>query len=189
MYDDHEYEGWGKTLARAAAIIVGLVLIILACTPDWARAAGWQQPYGGCDEAWQAPRSAGAQACRDHGWTVTSHLVLSQHKVVRWSNLESCRFEDGSGRQQFPCSWNFPPGGGHDGASYYLTGNIDHHHAHFVWPYGVARERGWRWVTSGVADALAESDAPRATTRDWSVCRFNRQHSVVKCPTGFRWSW
>ena len=28
------------------------------------------QPYGGCDEAWQAPRSDGAQWCRDHGYAV-----------------------------------------------------------------------------------------------------------------------
>lgn len=24
------------------------------------------EPYGGCDEAWQAPKSEGAQWCRDH---------------------------------------------------------------------------------------------------------------------------
>lgn len=37
----------------------------------------WTEPYGGCDEAWQAPQSAGAWECRAHGWIVTarsSHL-------------------------------------------------------------------------------------------------------------------
>lgn len=30
----------------------------------------WQQPYGGCDEAWQAPHSKGARECRLHGFEV-----------------------------------------------------------------------------------------------------------------------
>lgn len=28
------------------------------------------QPYGGCDEAWQAPDSPGAEWCRNHGYLV-----------------------------------------------------------------------------------------------------------------------
>lgn len=26
------------------------------------------EPYGGCDEAWQAPKSPGARWCRAHGY-------------------------------------------------------------------------------------------------------------------------
>lgn len=175
-----------QELAKAVGIIVGLVIMAYACAPDWARAAEWQQPYGGCIEAWEAPHSAGAQACRDHGWTVTGHVVLTPRNVVAFSNLTSCRFEDGGGRQSYPCSWNFPPGGGHDGLSYYMTSP---QRTHYVWPYDPARARGWRWVNSGTADALAESDARRATTRDWSQCRINRARHAVKCVAGFRWSW
>jgi hypothetical protein len=30
----------------------------------------WVEPYGGCDEAWQAPQSRGARECRQHGYAV-----------------------------------------------------------------------------------------------------------------------
>lgn len=65
----------------------------------------WVQPYGGCKEAWQAPRSAGARQCRAHGWTVTRHIVVGPHRWVRYVDLPLCRFEDGSG-QRSACTWN-----------------------------------------------------------------------------------
>lgn len=38
-----------------------------------------REPYGGCDEAWQAPHSEGADLCRELGWVIRRH---SAHKEV-----------------------------------------------------------------------------------------------------------
>ena len=46
----------------------------------------------------------------------------------------------------------------------------------------------WRHVGSGLADALAEGSAPRATTRNWERCYRNRLPGVgivIACPMGY----
>jgi len=68
--------------------------------------ARWQQPYGGCKEAYVAPQSAGADECRAHGWVIRPRLVVGPYGWVRYSTLPQCRNEDGSG-QRSACSWNF----------------------------------------------------------------------------------
>ena len=75
---------------------VGTVLVTLAATvgatlcvayaPPSDAATRWQQPYGGCKEAWQAPRSEGARECRAHGWTVYRWIVLNPDGIVRYYN-------------------------------------------------------------------------------------------------------
>ena len=48
----------------------GLLLIaVILLTVDVVNAPppSWQQPYGGCDEAWRYPNSAGYAECKAHG--------------------------------------------------------------------------------------------------------------------------
>ena len=83
------------------------------------------QPYGGCDEAWQAPKSEGAEWCRDHGWTVRARYVIGPAGYLRYSSLPSCRFEDGSGQPvrggNRNCSWNVHRGDGNGRGDQYLV--------------------------------------------------------------------
>lgn len=52
-------------LVMAPALIEPTLVEVYVPEPE--PAAITLPPYGGCDEAWQAPKSAGAQWCRDHG--------------------------------------------------------------------------------------------------------------------------
>lgn len=88
--------------------LIALAVAAATLTPATPAFADWTQPYGGCDEAWQAPRSAGADACRDHGWTVRTRLVVNNHGRVAFHTMPSCPSED-AGRF---CSWNINPGDG-----------------------------------------------------------------------------
>lgn len=117
-------------------IIGGVVLgwtVVLYSAPAYAADSSWTQPYGGCDEAWQAPQSTGAQDCRDHGWVVRHRLVVGPHHWVHYSTLPSCTFEDGSG-SRLPCSWNFRSTDGNGvGDKFYVTGSSwNHHRVHYV---------------------------------------------------------
>lgn len=116
-------------------LVGGVVLgwaVILTSAPAYAE-TDWSQPYGGCDEAWQAPHSIGADQCRAHGWTVRSRLVVGPHRWVHYSTLASCTFEDGSG-SHLPCSWNFRRTDGNGiGDRFYVTGSSwSHHRVHYV---------------------------------------------------------
>lgn len=82
-----------------------------------AEAADWTQPYGGCKEAWQAPHSAGAQDCRDHGWVVRARVVVGPRGYVRYLRAPACRTEDGPG----PCFWDARSRGNGQGSSFFLT--------------------------------------------------------------------
>jgi hypothetical protein len=95
-----------------------LALVVVIFTLANSKPANAVPPYGGCDEAWQAPRSEGAAWCRSHGWTVWSRLVVGPRHVVRYSHLPTCRFEDASSGP-LPCSWNFDSN--RNGLSYYVT--------------------------------------------------------------------
>jgi len=64
-----------------------------------------QQPYGGCDEAWQAPYSEGADWCRDHGWTIAHPVdardlcrAYATMKHQRLTTLEWLRLAEQAGR-------------------------------------------------------------------------------------------
>jgi hypothetical protein len=48
-----------------------------------------------------------------------------------------------------------------------------------------ARSRGYLRVTPELGDALAEGDAPDATTRDWTRCYERGNGAAVICPDGY----
>lgn len=100
-------------LAAAVGLAVGLLVaaITILGTFDKAHAAGGHQPYGGCDESINYVSTAGADWCRDHGWTVTKHIVVDPNGWVRaWHHLDPCRYEDPTIAVHLPCRWNFGPG-------------------------------------------------------------------------------
>jgi len=141
-------------------------------------------PYGGCDEAWQAPHSAGARWCRARGWVVMRRLVVSPRAVVRYSSLPHCPWEDGGENQ--PCSWNFGPGDGNSRGLSYWIGRQDR--THYVWWNNPSSGTTWRWVSREFADVLAEGGYPGADRRFWSVCvtRAIPNGWALRCPDGFR---
>jgi hypothetical protein len=174
-----------QTVLRPTRLAVLLTVVSLTLgffLAGKADAADWTQPYGGCDEAWQAPHSEGADACRAHGWTVRSHLVIDPHRVVRMSSLISCGVEDASDGT-VPCSWNFGSTDGNGrGLSFFVSRA---HRFHFVWATDPTTGTRWQWVSRSLGDALAESGAPRATTRDWQRCIVKyADTTVVSCPNG-----
>lgn len=144
--------------------------------------ARWQQPYGGCKEAWQAPHSAGADECRAHGWVISARLVVGPHRVVRYSALPECKNED-RGRS---CSWNFDSTYADNGRAYWFgpKGRI-----HYAWPLAEVRtwQPGWEWVDRELGDALAESGYRNATRRHWGRCNVVwGDTTVITCPDWFQ---
>lgn len=77
------------------------------------------QPYGGCWEGALYTHTQGAQDCRDLGWTMRRHLIVSP-KGVAWTDLPKCKTEDG-GR----CKWNAQRMGNRRGASFVNVGTTD----------------------------------------------------------------
>lgn len=91
-----------------AATAVLAVAALTGCSPDEAPAPAVKapvvkpvllEPYGGCDEAWQAPGSAGAADCRALGWEVTARGAFPPCPAS-WSNgyVLTKTFSDGSFR-------------------------------------------------------------------------------------------
>lgn len=120
-----------QTVATLSAGMVIGGILALAGVQD-AHAAKSDQPYGGCDEAWQAPHSEGAETCRDLGWVVRKNLVVGPRKWVRMSALPSCKYEDGTGHRP-ACSWNFGSGDGNgEGNAYWVTGTHNEPVFHYV---------------------------------------------------------
>jgi len=107
-----------------------------------------ERPVGGCKEAWMAPRSTGADWCRDRGWTVTGHLVSGPHAVLRaFDHLPFCRYEDGSG-QAAPCIWFGQDRFNGEGLTYWVD-RADR--VHYVWPMSPVRYNVGppiRWATA-----------------------------------------
>lgn len=68
-----------RNLAAAGALSATL-LLTNAPIAD----AAWHQPYGGCKEAYQAPRSQGARECRQHGWLVKRWIVATPTGEMRY---------------------------------------------------------------------------------------------------------
>ena len=94
-----------RTLLAALAVTT----ILAGGTAAVAEAAQAAQSYGGCDEAYRYARTAGAQDCREAGWTIRPRLVITPDNKVAYSVLPHCRHEDGSG-QRSACTWNLGPG-------------------------------------------------------------------------------
>ena len=73
------------TLLFFSVVLAGIILVLAALAGQIDALAKYQaqldellpsavsaEPYGGCDEAWQAPDSDGANWCRSHGFDVPS---------------------------------------------------------------------------------------------------------------------
>ena len=140
-------------------------------------------PYGGCAEAWQAPRSPGAEMCRDRGWSVSARFVVGPRGVVRHASLPHCRFEDGSGGPR-PCTWNV--GRRVDGNGVGLAFKVRRDMtARYVWPRSPVAN-GWRWLTQGEARRLATRPAGRSVIV-WRRCVVRPDDTRrVRCPDGVR---
>jgi hypothetical protein len=113
---------------RAARnIMVGTILgcaLTLTSTIVGTQHADASQPYGGCDEAWQAPQSEGADWCRDHGWTVHKRFVLNRNDVPVALRVNPCQTEDSDGW----CYWNAEEQGDGEGNSFIIRGERDGKH-------------------------------------------------------------
>lgn len=101
------------TNRRGAYAAVILCILTFAIALVAVPRADAHQPYGGCDEAWQAPRSQGAAHCRSHGWLVRPRIVVGPHGWVRFNRMPACVNEDGSYRRangtvglQRHCFWD-----------------------------------------------------------------------------------
>lgn len=100
-----------------------LTAALLAATLSPAAPAVAHQPMGGCDEAWQAPRSEGAEHCREHGWTVRKRFVLTpSSRVATIRRLKPCEYED-----SMNCYWNARSMGNGRGDSFIVIGTEDRH--------------------------------------------------------------
>jgi len=117
MFSNH------RAMLLTAALMLSTFLASFAVIPR----ADASQPYGGCDEAWQAPHSVGAKWCRSHGWIVRPRIVVGPHGHVRFRTMPKCITEDGSylrrngtvGYQRH-CFWNARTMGNGRGSSYIL---------------------------------------------------------------------
>lgn len=85
-----------------------------------------EAPYGGCKEAWMAPRSEGADWCRDRGWVVRSRFVITPKKLVVHNRMRPCPRED-SGN----CYWDADRRGNQEGWGFIIKGQRDGKHR--VW--------------------------------------------------------
>lgn len=103
-------------------LIIGILLVLSALGllfVDKANAAPSERPlYGGCAEAWQAPRSDGAAECRERGWLVKSRLVVSPSGYVKVVRVPRCAVEDDRN-----CYWNARVRGNRTGRSFVALGD------------------------------------------------------------------
>lgn len=168
---------------RGIAVILAITVVWTICllfTPTKGEAA---EPYGGCDEAYSAPKSAAADQCREAGWTIRVRadghgIIVDPHARVRYVWLPMCRHEDGSG-QRSACTWNLGPRkqGNGRGVAYWVDVKD---RVHYVWRM---QWTGWKTVTSEVADVIAESGlAPHR----WERWRYTKRdgHMWLASPAG-----
>lgn len=180
---------WFAAFVGAAAFLVSSAIVVLAGSPQPAHAAtdGAIEPYGGCAEAWQAPRSAGADLCRELGYTVSARFVLSPRGVVLHSSLPHCAYEDGSGGRR-PCTWNVGRrvDGNGIGLAYKVRRDMS---VRYVWPTSPAVD-GWRWVSERQARRLAGRfirPAERRSVAAWQRCVLRHDGTRARCADGARY--
>jgi hypothetical protein len=125
----------GHHMLRTLLAALAVTTIIGGGSAAVAEAAQAAQPYGGCDEAYAYARSAGAQDCRDAGWTIRPRLVVGPGGWVYYSVLPHCRHEDGSG-QRSACTWNFGQGQKDGNGRGRMIWNDEHDRTHYV--------KGWK---------------------------------------------
>lgn len=112
------------TLAVALSVILTLGFIIFAGVQQ----ADAHQPYGGCDEAWQAPRSAGAAHCRSHGWVVRPRVVIGPKGWVQANRLPALSSDE----PNFPGYWDAKRMGNGEGRSFVVVGTWENHRLIYV---------------------------------------------------------
>lgn len=110
---------------RRALVALALAGAALVAPATAAHAESWQQPYGGCKEAWQAPASAGAAECRQHGWTVKARIVVRPDHVAVHNTLKPCAAED----SRTLCFWDGSYRGNGHGESFWVGRDG---HGHYV---------------------------------------------------------
>ena len=175
-------------LLGVVALVCTAAVVVLAGSPARAATSGATEPYGGCDEAWQAPRSPGAELCRALGYSVSARFVLSPRGVVLHSSLPHCRFEDGSGGRR-PCTWNVGPrtDGNGVGLAYKVRPDMT---VRYVWDVSPA-VNAWRWVSERQARRLQSRftrPAERRSVSAWQRCVIRHESTTrVKCPDGARY--
>jgi hypothetical protein len=179
-----------KTLTRLALALTALLPLLVLGFTQQADAA--TQPYGGCGEAYRYSNSAGAQDCREMGWTIRPRLVVNPHGVVVMSRMPHCRNEDGSGTAS-ACTWNI--GNRIDGNGRGLAfWNDRHDRSHYVWDRSPLRrnrtltegpahpripQHTWHWATS--ADRNARNLNRTCIVRDDTTVATGL---VAWCPNG-----
>lgn len=111
-----------NTRNRYHYLVVGIILVLTAGAMLFTSQTRADAVYGGCKEAYVAPQSVGADECRDKGWIIGAQgtYVVSPRNVLRYYNLPSCRYEDGSGQRQ-ACGWNVTGGNGNGAGRVYLS--------------------------------------------------------------------
>jgi hypothetical protein len=176
----------GLHITRTLVLVLVTLAVLAAGLSSPSSSTASTAPYGGCKEAWQSPRSAGADWCRARGWEITGRYVISPRAIVAHESLPHCRYEDGSG-QRSACTWNLGPriDGNGIGLAYVVRRDDT---ARYVWRIS-PRVDAWYWVTRSAAlTAHLRHDYPRRTS--WRECvgrtRFVSGDFVVKCPNGFR---
>jgi hypothetical protein len=111
--------GWCRAIISGLIALVAFLLIaatLVMCSPPAGAASTWAQPYGGCKEGYQFPRSQGAAECRAHGWTVKRWLVVSPAGYVRY--LRGSRYLC-STRTDRVCVWFATAQGNGNGRSWW----------------------------------------------------------------------
>jgi hypothetical protein len=170
------------SIAVAASGIAAIGALMWMGTPSSHGAELVTSPWAAtCIAAHRHAEGATADQCRQAGWTVRPRLVVGPHGVVRYHTMPSCTYEDAS--DNVPCSWNIRAGDGNGrGLAFWAGAN---NHGHYVWPTSPVRPP-FHWVSSGLADALAEGPNP-AWARHWEQCvTRGTTHRVVICPDGYR---
>lgn len=170
---------------RVTAAIIGAALVFAGCMAQASRS--YAAPYGGCGEAAQAPHSAGARWCRDHGWTVRKRILVSRRGVTLGHRLHECRNEDGSGTPG-ACVWNFDAG---SGPALWIDPS---ERSHFVWRANPDRLKRYEWMRPRMVTRYVRQHG--RTRAYWARCVLDksgmtfgsdgRQATMVRCPDGKR---
>lgn len=108
----------------ALLAIVAAALVFAFAGPGFSVTSVTGQPYGGCKEGWQAPRSQGAADCRDLGWFVHRRVVVNPDGVVVTNRFKACQYEDSTF-----CYWDAARVGDRHGQSFV---NLSRQHQHPV---------------------------------------------------------
>jgi hypothetical protein len=89
-------------VALIATLLATFPISRVSADPSPAHPHAPVTPHGWCDEAWQAPQSAGASDCRKAGWIVNANLTVTPGGRAN-TVLPRCTGED---ERQARCYWD-----------------------------------------------------------------------------------